>query len=121
MLRAYFSRVCNELPPAEELGPDFDVIDRAKSDRQKTQGSPIVGTKRLLAQNGARHDRQKHRCRCGKTDLRAAKAKDLAGHRLRHAGEMRVADPRLFPDALWGQPEADLKAEGGREYRAGFE
>ncbi|MFH1340011.1 MAG: hypothetical protein ABIL01_02185 [Pseudomonadota bacterium] len=29
MLRAYFSRVCNELPPIAELGPDFDQIDGA--------------------------------------------------------------------------------------------
>lgn len=29
MLRAYFSRVCDELPPAAELGPSFDTIDRA--------------------------------------------------------------------------------------------
>ena len=29
MLRAYFSRVCNELPPVAELGPDFDDIDGA--------------------------------------------------------------------------------------------
>ncbi|MBR1223423.1 efflux RND transporter permease subunit [Bradyrhizobium sp. AUGA SZCCT0176] len=29
MLRAYFSRVCNELPPVEELGTDFDAIDSA--------------------------------------------------------------------------------------------
>ncbi|MBR1269528.1 hypothetical protein JQ629_18620 [Bradyrhizobium sp. AUGA SZCCT0222] len=29
MLRAYFSRVCNELPPVEELGADFDAIDSA--------------------------------------------------------------------------------------------
>jgi hypothetical protein len=30
MLRAYFSRVCGELPPIGELGADFDVIDGAK-------------------------------------------------------------------------------------------
>ncbi|MBR1243238.1 hypothetical protein JQ620_24355 [Bradyrhizobium sp. AUGA SZCCT0274] len=30
MQRAYFSRVCNELPPVEELGTDFDAIDSAK-------------------------------------------------------------------------------------------
>ena len=29
MLRAYFSRVCDELPPVAELGPSFDRIDRA--------------------------------------------------------------------------------------------
>lgn len=29
MLRAYFSRVCNELPPVGQLGPDFAVIDGA--------------------------------------------------------------------------------------------
>ena len=27
MLRAYFSRVCDELPPVAELGSDFDDID----------------------------------------------------------------------------------------------
>jgi hypothetical protein len=30
MLRACFSRVCGELPPVEELGADFDVINDAK-------------------------------------------------------------------------------------------
>jgi hypothetical protein len=29
MLRAYFSRVCGELPPTGQLGPDFAVIDSA--------------------------------------------------------------------------------------------
>jgi hypothetical protein len=29
MLRAYFSRVCNELPPTDGLEPDFTDIDRA--------------------------------------------------------------------------------------------
>lgn len=29
MLRTYFSRVCKELPPSTELGPDFKAIDEA--------------------------------------------------------------------------------------------
>jgi hypothetical protein len=33
MLRAYFSRVCNELPPTDELEPDFTDIDRASWQR----------------------------------------------------------------------------------------
>jgi hypothetical protein len=29
MLRAYFSRICDELPPTTELAPDFVAVDRA--------------------------------------------------------------------------------------------
>jgi hypothetical protein len=38
MLRAYFSRICNDLPPVDELVPEFDEIDRApwQPDRRAT-------------------------------------------------------------------------------------
>ncbi|MET3842207.1 hypothetical protein [Bradyrhizobium sp. OAE829] len=48
MLRAYFSQVCAELPPVEELGPDFDVIDSATWQPEDAKAS-IADKKALRA------------------------------------------------------------------------
>ena len=34
MLRAYYSRVCDDLPPVDQLGTDFDEIDSAAGSRR---------------------------------------------------------------------------------------
>ena len=108
MLRAYFSRVCDDLPPVEELGPDFDVIDSATWQPEDAKRIDR-GQEGVAQQWRAPRSPTSPLLRRG-TAAGQQKPQDLAGHRLRHAGKR--ADPRLFPDVCGQDREADLKAEG---------
>lgn len=51
MLRAYFSRVCNDLPPVAELGDDFSEIDTAS---WQPEGSASADDRKVLRQKARR-------------------------------------------------------------------
>jgi hypothetical protein len=51
MLRAYFSRICDELPPVTQLGDDFDRIDRETWDPDKIASPADKETLRKAARN----------------------------------------------------------------------
>ena len=106
MLRAYFSRVCNDLPPAEELGPDFDVIDAAKW--QPEDAKPVIEDKKAL----------RRMARATIANIAAAAAKHTSGQQ--KPKTWLVTDFVTLGSALThayflmcvGKTEADLKAEG---------
>ena len=47
MLRAYYSRVCDELPPIEQLGTDFDRIDKNEKWKPEDKAASIEDRKAL--------------------------------------------------------------------------
>lgn len=106
MLRAYFSRICNELPPADELGPDFDVIDAAKW--QPEDAKAAIADKKAL----------RRMARATIATIAAAAAKHRSGQQRPKA--WLVTDFVTLGTALThayflmchGKAEADLKAEG---------
>ena len=99
MLRAYFSRVCNELPPVAELGPDFDDIDGAPWQPEiKLASIEEKKALRIKARNTIAHIAE---ATVGKP-VEERKHKTLAGHGLRHGGKR--ADPRLVPHVSGQDP-----------------
>ena len=110
MLRAYFSRVCNELPPVAELGPDFDDIDGAPWQPEIKLAS--VEEKKALrtkARNTIAHIAE---ATVGKP-VERTETQELAGHGLCHAGKR--ADPCLFPHVSWAKdPEMSSKEDFAR-------
>ncbi|CAN7657513.1 hypothetical protein LJR220_006206 [Bradyrhizobium sp. LjRoot220] len=106
MLRAYFSRICNELPPADELGPDFDAIDAAKW--QPEDAKATIADKKAL----------RRMARATIANIAAAAAQHSSGQQ--RPKTWLVTDFVTLGSALThayflmchGKAEADLKAEG---------
>ncbi|MBR1285830.1 hypothetical protein JQ597_27645 [Bradyrhizobium sp. AUGA SZCCT0177] len=105
MLRAYFSRVRAELPPGEELGTDFGVIDNAKW--QPEDAASVADKKALRVM-----------ARATIANIAAAAAKRLPEQK--KSKTWLVTDFVTLGSALThayflmclGKSEADLKAEG---------
>ncbi|MBR1209553.1 hypothetical protein [Bradyrhizobium sp. JYMT SZCCT0180] len=106
MLRAYFSRVCNELPPVEELGADFDAIDSAAW--QPEDAKATIQDKKAL----------RIKARATIASIAAAAAKPTSQQQ--KSKSWLVTDFVTLGSALThayflmclGKPAADLKAEG---------